>query len=83
MISFRYTPQSLSIVNDENQQLHFDTPWKNNVISLKGTYLELEVDVELTWSNALYADGTHIRLVSLGPIALFSKFMLTLAREIR
>ena len=40
------TPQSISIVNDENKQIYVDIPGEGSAISLKDIYLELEFDVK-------------------------------------
>ena len=41
------------------------------------SYLELGFDVLHTATNSRYADGNDIRLINLGPIALFSNYKLT------
>ena len=41
------------------------------------SYLELNFDVLHAATNNRYADGNDIRLVNLGPIALFSNYKLT------
>ena len=45
---------------------------------MKDSYLELDFRVtDRAGAHARYADGDHIRLVNLGPIALFDKYRLT------
>ena len=41
------------------------------------SYLEIKFDVLHAATNKRYADGNDIRLVNLGPIALFSNYKLT------
>ena len=41
------------------------------------SYLELSFDVLHATTKNIYADGNDIRLVNLGPIALFSNYKLT------
>ena len=40
------------------------------------SYLDLKFDVIKNTDNSRYGDGNDIRLVNLGPIAIFSKFKL-------
>ena len=45
---------------------------------MRDSYLELDLNVfHGTGAHARYADGDHIRLVNLGPIAFFNKYRLT------
>ena len=74
----RYTPPSLHLVNGENIQFFFDLPREDGAIWLKGSYLELDFNVtHRAGAHARYAFGDHIRLVNLGPVALFNKYRLT------
>ena len=41
------------------------------------SYLELKFEVIKKADNSRHANGSHIRLVNLGPIAFFSNFILT------
>ena len=51
---------------------------KINAISLRDSYLQLDFSVtHRAGAHARYADGDEIRLVNLGPIALFNKYRLT------
>ena len=47
------------------------------MISLLNSYLDLNFEVVKKNDNSRYANGNDIRLVNLGPIALFSNFKLT------
>ena len=72
----RYTPPSLNLVNGGNDQIFIDIP-RDSAISLKDSYLELVFNVtHRAGAHARYVDGDHIRLVHLGPIALFNKYRL-------
>ena len=74
----RYTPPSLNLVKGENNQIFNDIPRQDTAISLKDSYLELDFNVTYeAGAHARYADGEHIRLVNLGPIALFKNYRLT------
>ena len=73
----RYTPQSLNLVNGEKNQF-FQIPREDSAFSLKDSYLQLDFRVaHRAGAHARYGDGDHIRLVNLGPIALFKKYRLT------
>ena len=45
---------------------------------MKDSYIELDFLVtQVAGAHARNADGNHIRLVNLGPLALFNKYRLT------
>ena len=73
----RYSPSEISTINTANSQTYINIPREDSVISLLNSYLELRFDVLHAATNNKYADGNDIRLVNLGPIALFSNFKLT------
>ena len=73
----RYSPSELSTINTTNSQVSINIPREDSVISLLNSYLELDFDVLHADTNNRYADGNNIRLVNLGPIALFSNYKLT------
>ena len=74
----RYTPPSLYLVNGENIQNFNNIPREDRAISLKDNYLELDLSVtHRAGAHARFADGDHIRLVKLSPMALFNKYRLT------
>ena len=75
---FRYTPPSLNLVNGENIQIFIDIPRLDSAISLKHSNLEIDFNVtHRAGAHARFADGDHMRLANLGPIALFNKYKLT------
>ena len=69
----RWAPQTLEKRNGENNQFYFDILKEGSAMSLKKSYLELEVEV-IDKADGHYdcADGGHLRLVKLGHIALVS-----------
>ena len=73
----RYSPSEISTIKTANSQIFINIPREDSVISLLNSYLELIFDVLDTATNNRYADNYDIRLVNLGPIALFSKYKLT------
>ena len=73
----RYSPSEISTINTANSQVYINIPREDSVISLLNSYLELNFDVLHAATNNRYADGNDIRLVSLGPIGLFSNYKLT------
>ena len=73
----RYSPIEISTVNPANSQIYINIPREDSVTSLLNSYLVLNFDVVHAATNNRYADGNDIRLVNLGPIALFSNNNLT------
>ena len=73
----RYSPAEISTINTANSQIYINIPREDSVISLLNSYLELNFDVLQAATNNRYADANDIRLVNLGPIALFSNYKLT------
>ena len=73
----RYSPAEISTINTANSQVYINIPREDSVISLLNSYLELNFDVLHAANNNRYADANDIRLVNLGPIALFSNYKLT------
>ena len=73
----RYSPSELSTINTANSQVYINIPREDSVISLLNSYLELTFDVLHAGTKNRYVDGNNIRLVNLGPIALFSNYKLT------
>ena len=62
---------------ERKNQFFNDIPREDSAISLKVSYLELDFSVtHRAGAYARYADGDHIRLVNLGPIAFFDKYRL-------
>ena len=73
----RYSPAEISTINTANSQIYINIPREDSVISLLKSYLELNFDVLHAADNNRYVDANDIRLVNLGPIALFSNYKLT------
>ena len=73
----RYSPSEISTINTPNSQVYINVPREDSVISLLNSYLALNFDVLHAATNNRYVDGNDIRLVHLGPIALFSNYKLT------
>ena len=73
----RYSPSEISTINTPNSQVFIIIPREGSVISLLNSYLELNFDVINAATNNRYVVGSIIRLVILGPIALFSNYKLT------
>ena len=73
----RYSPSQISTINTAKSQIYFRIPREDSVISLLNSYLDLNFDVLYAATNNRYAAGNIIRLVNLGPIALFSNYKLT------
>ena len=73
----RYSPAEISTINTANSQIYINIPREDSVISLLNSYIELNFDVLHAANNNRYVDANNIRLVNLGPIALFSNYKLT------
>ena len=73
----RYSPSEISTINTANSQIYINIPRDDSVISLLNSYLDLNFDVVHAATNNRYADNNIIRLVNLGPVALFSNYKLT------
>ena len=73
----RYSPAEISTIATPNSQIYINIPREDSVISLLYSYLDLNFEAVKRADNSRYANGNDIRLVNLGPIALFSNFKLT------
>ena len=73
----RCSPAEISTINTANSQIYINLPRENSVISLLNSYLELNFDVLHAVNYNRYVNANDIRLVILGPIALFSNYKLT------
>ena len=73
----RYSSSETSTINTPKSQIYINIPREDSVISLLNSYYELNFDVLHAATNNRYADGNDIRLVNLGPFALFSIYKLT------
>ena len=72
----RYSPAVTSTISTPNSQIYINIPREDSVISFLNSYLDLNFEVIKKADNSRYANGNDIRLVNLGPIALFSNFKL-------
>ena len=73
----RYSPSEISTINTANSQIYINIPREDSLISLINSYFDLNFDVVRAGNNNRYVDNTEIRLVNLGPVALFSNYKLT------
>ena len=73
----RYSPAEISTINTANSQIYINIAREDSVISLLNSYVELNFDVLHARNDNRYEDDNDIRLVNLGPIALFSNYKLT------
>ena len=73
----RYSPAETSTINTPNSQIYINIPREDSVISFLNSYLDLNFEVMRKADDSRYGNGNDIRLVNMGPIALFSNFKLT------
>ena len=73
----RYSPAETSAINTPNSQIYINIPREDSVISFLNSYLDLSFEVVKRADNSRYRNGNDIRLVNLGPVALFSNLKLT------
>ena len=73
----RYSPAEIYTTNTANSQNYINIPREDSVISLLNSYLGINFDVLQAASNKRYIGTGEIRLISLGPIALFNSYKLT------
>ena len=73
----RYSPAETSTIKTPNSQIYINIPREDSVISLLNSYLDLNFEVIKRVDDSRYANGNDIRLVNLGPVALFSNFKLS------
>ena len=73
----RYSPAETYTRNTPNSQIYINIPREDSVFSFINSYLDLNFEVMKKVDNSRYGNGNDIRLVNLGPIALFSNFKLT------
>ena len=73
----RYSTAETSTINTPNSQIYINIPREDSVISLLSSYLNLNFEVIKKADDSRYGNGNDIKLVNLGPIALFSNFKLT------
>ena len=73
----RYSPAETSTTNFPNSQIYINIPRERSVIFLLNSYLDLNFEVIKKTDESRYGNSNDIKLVNLGPIALFSNFKLT------
>ena len=73
----RYAPAETSTINTPNSQIYINIPREDSVVSLVNSYLDLNFEFIKKADDSRYANGSNIKLVNLGQIALFSNFKLT------
>ena len=73
----RYSPAETSTKNTPNSQKYINIPREDSVISLLNSFHDLNFEVIKKADDSRYGNGNDIKLVNLGPIALFSNFKLT------
>ena len=73
----RYSPSEISTINTPNSQKYINIPREDSVFSLLNSYIEINFDVLKAATSNTYADADDMRLINLGPIALFSNYKLT------
>ena len=72
-----YSLSEASTINTPNSQNYINIPREDSVMSLLNTYLDLYFEVIKKANDSRYGNGNDIKLVNLGPIALFSNYKLT------
>ena len=73
----RSSLEETSTKNTPNCRIYINIHREISAISLLSSYLDLKFEVIKRVDDSRYGDGNEIRLVNLGPIALFSNFRLT------
>ena len=73
----RYSPSEISTINTLTSQIYINIPREDSVIILLNSYNELNFGVLKAATSNRYADTDDMRLINLGPIALFSNYKLT------
>ena len=70
----RYSPSKISRITTANSQIFIEIPRKDSVFSLLNSNFDLYFDERHAATGNRYVDGNDIRLVTLGPIDLFSSY---------
>ena len=73
----RYSASEINTIYTPNSQININIPREDSLISLLHSFLGLCFDLFHAATNNRFADDDNIRLVNLGPIALFSNYKLT------
>ena len=69
----KFSPSEISTKNTANSQIYIKIPREVSIISLLIIYLDLNFDVVQDATNKRYVESNDIRLINLGPLALFKK----------
>ena len=78
----RYSPSEISTIKTANSQIYIPIYLeKIEFFILLNNYLEIHFDALQAASNNRYADNLDIRLVNLGPLALFSNYVNNVFRK--
>ena len=75
----KYIPAESLTINTSYSQININIPREDSVRSLLNSYLEVNFEFIKKIGYSRYANGKDIRLVFMGPTALFSKFELTMS----
>ena len=73
----RYSPSEISTINTASSQIYINIPREDSLISLLNSYIDLNFDVLHANDDTRYVNNDEIRLVNLGPVALFTNYKLT------
>ena len=76
-VYIRYAPGETSTINIPISLIYINIPREDSLISFLNSYLDLSFEFVKKADDSRYGNGNDIRLVNLGPIALFSNFKLT------
>ena len=78
-VYIRSSPAETSTKNTPFSQYSINIPRDKSVIPFLFSYLDLPFEVIKKADNSRYANGKDVKLVNLGPIALFKSFKLTMS----
>ena len=73
----RYSPAETSPINTLKSQIYIRIPKEDSVFSVFNSYYDQDFEVIKKADIPKYGSGNNIRLMNLGPFALFSNFELT------
>ena len=73
----RYSPAETSTINTPNSHIYSNIPREDSFVTLLNSYLDLNFEVIKKADDSGYANGNDVKLVNLGPNALFRNFKLT------
>ena len=76
-VHIRYSPSETSTKTTPTRQIYIKIPRKGSFISLLNSFFELKIEAIKKADNSRYGNRIDMRLVNLGPIALFTNFKLT------